>query len=941
MKRRTLVALAIVLGCRDVLPPVVDDGAGAVRPELIASDPQSAPPNAALQNTMAGIGYVSLGEGMFPNATHAVVRVVRTDVSMMRPIEDGGLDPVAVDAMAGDAIEVSVMGDGAPVVLTTTAPSVRRPGVVRTIPPRGKKDVPLNFIITVVFSEPMAPSSVSGIRLLRDGVAVPGTVTLSDDGLRADLVPSQNLAANTEYTISVTTDVTDRSGQPLEQPVKSAFTTGVTIAAASITTEQAALVMDGAIDRIGFFYVRAIRDPAGNVTGAWTSWFDAPGWQMSGRVTCFRIIGRKAWIGGIIEKSNNPDFLGASAERVWIIEDNGPSQPGLSDRLSLVWHPMQVGLAHTDAFCEQTPLSSIQSGPVPLNNIISGNFTIRDGSAGAPPPPAARLSEIAYSAWPNGGIRVMSSAGTGGRKLTGDGDVAPVWSPDGKWIAFLRNSDGTTAPGIFVIRSDGTALRRLTNGVGEPAWSPDGKYIAHDADGVIRIIDVTTGAALPPIPYAGSHPAWSPDGKRIAVGNCGDVRPRVCVGPVDGSGYAPITPDTMSAWNPAWSPDGATIAFHTDKGIFLVAPDGSALRQLTYAGYNPAWSPDGRVIVYQELGINDTFGIKVINSDGSGMSNRASGLSPSWGPGAMPPMVQPELSIEVLSGDSQSDTAGARLSLAHAVRVRRADGSPAVGVRVDFVPNSPQDLRYDNTFTVTNAAGLADMPVTLGPVAGVASGRAMLVNGLGTSAGVLFKATVKAGNPIRLEPRRAPLDYSAVDSTEALDVAAVDRNGNQVPNVPVTWRLASGSASLTTLADTTREDALEHCCAIARTKVTFGPNEGVVEVEAQSPAVGDEGSTLFVANVVSNVVTISDRAVRDTISVAAGRTVAWFLIPRGDEDYYHDLRFDDDVSNVTRSNDENSWWTRTFTGPPRTVRYRCALHTAGFTGPESGVVIIR
>ena len=230
MKRRTLVALAIVLGCRDVLPPQ-SEGEPEVRPELIVSEPLSgipanavrgsAPATAAMVNATSGVVYVSLGEGMFPNAAYAVVRVVRTNFSVLRPIEDGGLDPVAVDAMEGDVIEVTVMGQGAPITLTTTAPAVRKPGVVRTIPPRGKRDVPLNFIVTIVFSEPVAPTSTKGVKLVRDGVPVPGTVTLSADGLRADVAPSQLLAANTTYTISVSTDVTDLSGQPLEQATHS------------------------------------------------------------------------------------------------------------------------------------------------------------------------------------------------------------------------------------------------------------------------------------------------------------------------------------------------------------------------------------------------------------------------------------------------------------------------------------------------------------------------------------------------------------------------------------------------------------------------------------------------------------------------------------------------------------------------------------------------
>lgn len=64
---------------------------------------------------------------------------------------------------------------------------------------------------------------------------------------------------------------------------------------------------------------------------------------------------------------------------------------------------------------------------------------------------------------------------------------APQWSPDGKWIAFMRDYDDgyvITASDIFVVSADGSEIIRLTVSPGHfemyPQWSPDGSQIVCD-----------------------------------------------------------------------------------------------------------------------------------------------------------------------------------------------------------------------------------------------------------------------------------------------------------------------------------------------------------------------------------------------------------------------------------------------------------------------------
>jgi TolB protein len=83
--------------------------------------------------------------------------------------------------------------------------------------------------------------------------------------------------------------------------------------------------------------------------------------------------------------------------------------------------------------------------------------------------------------------------GGGETKISSErGDTAPAPSPDGSKIAFMSSSRGATNWEIWVMDTNGSNPRRLTdngNNDGLPTWSPDGKSIAYvsDAGGVWAI----------------------------------------------------------------------------------------------------------------------------------------------------------------------------------------------------------------------------------------------------------------------------------------------------------------------------------------------------------------------------------------------------------------------------------------------------------------------
>jgi Tol biopolymer transport system component len=88
------------------------------------------------------------------------------------------------------------------------------------------------------------------------------------------------------------------------------------------------------------------------------------------------------------------------------------------------------------------------------------------------------------------GIFVANADGSGAHRLTtaprttSSYDTESQWSPDGTRIAFTRvKREGVAA--VFVIRVDGTCVRRLTPwrlDAASPEWSPDGSKILFNSD---------------------------------------------------------------------------------------------------------------------------------------------------------------------------------------------------------------------------------------------------------------------------------------------------------------------------------------------------------------------------------------------------------------------------------------------------------------------------
>lgn len=219
----------------------------------------------------------------------------------------------------------------------------------------------------------------------------------------------------------------------------------------------------------------------------------------------------------------------------------------------------------------------------------------------------------------------------------------PDFSPDGKQLAFTWRPDGSDNLDIYIrLVGAGEPLRLTHDPAADvfPAWSPDGRFIAWvraygefneiyvmpALGGVERRIFKTRQAVW-------SRLSWSRDGRQLAIadGQDGENQSGIFLIPVEGGEASLKQRLTQSpagandSW-PAFSPDGQAIAFRRNFNdslteLFVLdslddAP-GRQPRQLTaeqavIEGF--AWMPDGRELLYS-LNRNGSASLQRIRRD--------------------------------------------------------------------------------------------------------------------------------------------------------------------------------------------------------------------------------------------------------------------------------------------------------------------------------------
>ena len=167
-------------------------------------------------------------------------------------------------------------------------------------------------------------------------------------------------------------------------------------------------------------------------------------------------------------------------------------------------------------------------------------------------------------------------------RFTVGGGAAPVWSPDGKRVAYTVGDSGNVGPaGIYVRAADQTGAPQLVlkgRTLYAGSWTKDGRTLVFQAMGRANTMSdigaITIGDSVPrwlaASEFSEVHPQLSPGGRWLAYASDRTGRSEVYVQPMTGPGGASQV-STEGGNSPRWSPDGRSLYYVVGTSISAAA----------------------------------------------------------------------------------------------------------------------------------------------------------------------------------------------------------------------------------------------------------------------------------------------------------------------------------------------------------------------------------
>ncbi|MFN8456929.1 MAG: hypothetical protein U0401_20070 [Anaerolineae bacterium] len=189
----------------------------------------------------------------------------------------------------------------------------------------------------------------------------------------------------------------------------------------------------------------------------------------------------------------------------------------------------------------------------------------------------------------------------------------PSFAPDGQRLTFVSSRSGR--PEIYIMQLDGSEVQLVTNdliraviggpvNIGSPVWSPNGRWIAFvvseragQSDIWLVNADSSNAVRLTRSGAVDSNPAWSPDSSQLAFVSTRDGNAEIYLADLASGEERNLTNSPFDENYPAWSLDGNWLAFSrytTNNEIFVMTLQGEYLTNLTNSSssdWAPVWTP--------------------------------------------------------------------------------------------------------------------------------------------------------------------------------------------------------------------------------------------------------------------------------------------------------------------------------------------------------------
>ena len=199
-------------------------------------------------------------------------------------------------------------------------------------------------------------------------------------------------------------------------------------------------------------------------------------------------------------------------------------------------------------------------------------------------------------------------------------------SPDGTMLAFNKGRD------IWVYDLSLKSEVRITSDAGidtNPVWSPDGRRIAFASNraGDMDIYERSADGSGTEVMLFGSKLAvrpmsWSPDGKILAFEDIGPATGtdiKLLTFPSEGkTSVRDFAATSFNEREPTFSPDGRWIAYTSDESggfdVYVQPSDGTAQRRKisTNGGTEPLWNPKGGELIFFKGQTAYTVSVKTV-----------------------------------------------------------------------------------------------------------------------------------------------------------------------------------------------------------------------------------------------------------------------------------------------------------------------------------------